>query len=257
MRAYLELVMVLNFLVDLVLLAAANRFAGLPKAPMRCVAAALVGAIYAGLCMLPELAFLGGALWRVVSLVLISLAAFGIQRRTFRAGALFVVMTMALGGIAMGVGEREYLYVALGALALSVMCTVPFAPDGGGQLYAEVELWFGQRHVKLLALRDTGNRLTDPITGQSVLVTDAAAAMTLLRLTQEQLRHPVETVASGHIPGLRLIPYRAVGQSCGMLVAVRLDRVRIGEWEGSRLVAFAPEGLGEEGTYRALTGGYA
>ena len=104
-----------------------------------------------------------------------------------------------------------------------------------------------------LPRRGRGNRLTDPVTGQSVLVADDRSAQTLLGLTRQQLRSPVETVASGAVPGLRLVPYRAVGQAAGLLVAIRLDKVRIGKWEGSSLVAFAPEGL--DGNYRALTGG--
>ena len=59
------------------------------------------------------------------------------------------------------------------------------------------------------------------------------------------------------LPGLRLIPYRAIGVAGGLLLAVRLEGVRIGNKNADTLVAFAPEGLGGNGTYRALTGGMA
>ena len=65
----------------------------------------------------------------------------------------------------------------------------------------------------------------------------------------------VETVATGQYPGLRLIPYRTIGQSAGFLAAMRMENVKIGKWQGSRLVAFAPAGLDAEETYQALTGG--
>ena len=231
--------------------------AGLPKRPGMCLAAAAIGGVYGGICMLPGMDLWGGTIWRIGTLALMSVTAFGFRQGAFRAGALFIVLTMALGAVAAGFADGDPAFGVIGTLAISVMCMVGFSDGGGQKDYTEVELWAGDRSVKLLALRDTGNRLTDPVTGQSVLVADAAAAMTLLQLTKEQLRHPVETVAAGFVPGLRLIPYRAVGQSCGMLVAVKLPRVRVGDWQGSGIVAFAPEGLGEEGIYRALTGGYA
>ena len=118
-----------------------------------------------------------------------------------------------------------------------------------------VELSWGGKRERLLALRDTGNTLRDPVTGQSVLIVDAAAAWRLLGLTRQQLQKPVETVAAGEFPGLRLIPYSTVGQSNGMLAALRMENVMIDQWRGSTLVAFASAGLDAEGGYRALTGG--
>jgi len=102
-------------------------------------------------------------------------------------------------------------------------------------------------------LEDTGNCLRDPVTGASVLVVGAQAARLLTGLTQQQLRSPLTTL--GTIPGLRLIPYRTVGTGAGLLLAMRFQNVRIGSWQGSTLVAFAPEGLEMGHPYQALTGG--
>jgi hypothetical protein len=77
-------------------------------------------------------------------------------------------------------------------------------------------------------------------------------ARQLTGLTLTQLQKPAENI--GSLPGLRLIPYRAVGQSSGLLLALRLPCV-IGTWKGNSLVAFAPEGLSPDGAYQALTGG--
>ena len=116
-----------------------------------------------------------------------------------------------------------------------------------------MELNYGDQKVKLTALQDTGNTLRDPVTGNSVLVVAGTVAQRLLGLTESQLRNPVESV--GTVPGLRLISYRAVGQPGGMLLALRLPQVKIGKWQGSSLVAFAPDGLSVDGSYQALTGG--
>ena len=252
---YLYPVMLISFLVDLLLLLAANRLTGCPPALGRCLLAAMAGGVYSGACMLPALGSLGSTVCRMAVLGLLGAVAFGPNRRGISRCALFVFLNLALEGAAAGLGKDGLWPVLAAVAAVLGLCAAVFYTGRPGQELVEVELSRGEKHTAMLALRDTGNTLKDPVTGQSVLITDHRSAETLLGLTREQLHSPVETVASCVIPGLRLIPYRAVGQRSGMLVAIRLNRVRIGTWKGSALVAFAPEGLGESGTYRALTGG--
>ena len=68
-------------------------------------------------------------------------------------------------------------------------------------------------------------------------------------------RQPLKTLMCRPVPGLRLIPYRAVGQAGDMLLAMRFDGVKIGSRMQSAVVAFAAEGLGRGDVYQALTGG--
>lgn len=252
---YLYGVMILNLLVDLLLILAANRLAGCPPSPFRCLLGAMLGGLYSGACMLRGWGFLGNPLCRVVVLVGVGLTAFGLSAYVLRRCALLVFLSLALEGVAMGSGGDNAASLLTGTAAVLVLCFLGFRRGSFSQELVEVELAKGEKSTVMLALRDTGNALRDPVTGKSVLVADHQSAATLLGLTRQQLLSPVETVASGVVPGLRLIPYRAVGCSGGMLVAIRLDQVRIGKWRGSTLVAFAPEGLGGNGTYRALTGG--
>jgi len=255
MEIYLDLVILLNFLVDFFLLKGANRLAGFPDITGRIVFAACVGGIYGGICLLPGFRFLGSFLWRITALAVISLIAYGWGMGTLRRGILFLLLSMAMGGIAIGLGNGSFLGVAGAAAAVGAMCVLGFRGKVFGREYVPVELAYGGKSLRLLALRDTGNTLTDPVTGQSVLVIDAKAAEHLLGLSASQLGDPIEAVRAAVIPGLRLLPYRSIGKSAGMLVALRLEKVRIGEWEGSALVAFAPHELDGEGTYQALTGG--
>lgn len=257
MLIYLDLVAALNFLVDFFLLLAANRLSGFPTALGRTAAAAGLGAVYAGACLLPGFHFLGNTLWRVVCLVLMGCCAFGWGKSAFRRCVLFVLLSMALGGVALGLGNSSFAGLTVSAALVALFCLLAFRGKVGSAEYVTVQLHYGSKTKKIIALRDTGNTLCDPVTGQAVLVVGADVAQELLGLSAAELAAPVETVASGIIPGLRLIPYRAVGSSCGMMVALRLEKVIIGKQSGSRLVAFAPEGLDREGTYQALTGGAA
>ena len=47
-----------------------------------------------------------------------------------------------------------------------------------------------------------------------------------------------------------------MGQTAGMLLAVRLDKVMINGQRAGDLVAFAPNNFGKTEAYQALTGGF-
>lgn len=252
MPIYLDLVILLNFLVDLLLLLGTNRLAGYPAGVGRAALAAGLGGIYGGACLLPGFSFLGSTLWRVVSLGLMGAIAFGTECGALRRCVLFVLLSMALGGVALGLGSGSFLSLVAAAAAVSLLCVLGFQGKAGKR-FVPVVLQFGENRIKLTALHDTGNTLRDPVTGESVLVAGAEAARVLLGLSAQALAEPVETVASGAVAGLRLIPYRAVGREAGMLAALRFPEARIGGKRRSVVVAFAPEGLGNG--CEALIGG--
>lgn len=255
MTVYLDLVVMLNFLVDFLLLIGTNRLCGFPIRIGRMLAAAALGGIYAGMCMLPGFRFLGNLLWRLVSLVLITVIAFGWNRSAVRRGVLFVLLSMALGGIALGLGDGGFGMLLAAAAGVCLMCLIGFRGRAGEREYVTVKLTHGSKTRALTALRDTGNTLTDPITGESVLVVGAEIAEELFGLTQKDLQAPVETMASWGISGMRLIPYRAVGQPAGMLLGVRMDEVVIGKQKYGGIVAFAPQVFSKGEEYQALAGG--
>lgn len=254
MTVYVDGVMGLNFMVDFLLLVGTNRLAGHPTELRRILPAAVLGGIYGGMCMVPGFRFLGSILWRLVSLGLMGVIAFGFHRGVIRRVMLFVLLSMALGGIAMGLGTGGFLTLILAAVALSLLCTLGFQGKLG-MVCVPLELSHKGKRIKLTALRDTGNTLRDPVTGEAVLIVGSEAALQLLGMTKQEVASPVETLASGKYSGLRLIPYRAVGQSSGMLIAMRLDEVKLGGVRTNTMVAFTAEGLSGAEEYQALAGG--
>ena len=255
MLVYMDLVLILNFLVDYLLLLGTNSLSGFPLCFARSALGAAIGSLYALGCMIPGFAFLGNLLWRIVCLVLISMTAFGLNRSAVRRGAVFVLLSMALGGLACASNQNNAGMLILCALALFLLCRISFPNSIGQEEYVNVELSHNDKKLKLVALRDTGNLLRDPVTGETILVAGADVGRQLLGLTDEHLAHPVETMASGVIPGLRLIPYHGVGQPGGLMLALRFQNARIGDSYKSPLVAFAPNVLGRGKVYRMLTGG--
>ena len=255
MTGYLDGVVVLNFLIDFLLLMGAGRLCGYPAKIGRCMAGAALGATYAAGCLLPGFYFLGNILWRIVSLAVMAVIAYGLSKIAFRMGVVYTLLSFALGGAVSVMDNGGTLGILGAAGLLAGLCCFGFRGKIGGTTYIPVELEYQRKRIRLMALRDTGNTLRVPITGGEVLVIGADAAGELTGLTQAQLRNPIDSL--GTIPGLRLIPYHSIGNEGGFLLALKLQNVKIGSWKGSSLVAFAPEGLNSEGTYQAVTGGVA
>lgn len=255
MAVYIDLVMILNFLVDFLLILGTNRLSGFPPGVKRGALAAVLGAVYSGACMLPGFHFLMNTLWRLVSLALMGVIAFGWNKSALKRCGLFVLLSMALGGVALGLGGGSFWMLLFAAGAVWLLCRVGFGGSVGQREYVPIRIRHQGETVSVIALQDSGNTLRDPVTGESVLVVGAEIANRLTGLTRAQLQSPLETLAAKAVRGLRLIPYRSVGQPGGMLLAMRFSDVSIGSRSGSAIVAFAPEAVGKGECYQALTGG--
>lgn len=245
MRLYLLPVMGVCFGVDGLLLAGTAKLSGEHVRWGATALAALLGAAYGGACLLQEA--LGAPLWRLVSLLVMGVTAFGFDRAALGRTALFLVLNMAAGGLSLAMGEEKAL---LAAIVVCLLCLLALGGRPGRTVPVSLR-WRGQAE-DITALRDTGHSLCDPVTGEQVLVVSAQVAGRLFGLDQEQLKDPVQTMTCGSLPGLRLIPYNGVGGK-GLLLGMRLPDVQVGKARGSMVVAFAPTQFG--GNYQALTGG--
>lgn len=245
MVVYLDAFVGLNFLVDLCLVLGVNRISGHPPGLGRAAAAAVLGGSYAGVCLLPGFRFLANGLWRAVSLGLMGWTAFGAGRSGWQRSMLFVLLSMALGGLAVcaDAGGWGIAVCAVGLAALSRM-----GLRGLGRQLIPVAVTYRGKTVRLLALVDTGNALRDPITGESVTVLSPEIGERL-GIAKEVLREPARNME----PGIRLIPARTVGGG-GLLAAVRCERITAGGTDAGCIAAFARECFGD-GEYQALIGG--
>ena len=255
MQVHMIAFFVVNFIIDYMLLLGTNRICGNPLKAGRCAVGAIIGSTYVTICMLPGFQFLQVLLWRIVSFCIIVVAAFGVSLNTLRRACVFAILSVAMGGIATGLDIQGTAALLIALLIVTVLCHIGFCNRLGSTKLLPVEIYFDSRKISVTALYDTGNTLRDPVTGRSVLIVDANIARELIGLQPEQLRDPVKTIAAAEVPGLRLIPYKTVGNSDGLLLALYIPVVKINKKMKNVMVAFAPEKLSGDGTYQALTGG--
>ncbi|MCF2676445.1 sigma-E processing peptidase SpoIIGA [Pseudoflavonifractor phocaeensis] len=278
---YVDTLFLLNVLVDYLLLLCAARLAGEPLKRLRFALGAVLGGGYAVAIFLPGLGFLERPACRLAAAVLMVLAAFWGSRRLGRQVLIFFALSCAFAGgvlaismmggqglslnrgvIYSGMDLKIVLLSAAGCYAvLSLLLQKAVRHTSfTGELKA-VRLELEDRTVELTALTDTGNTLTDPVTGQGVMVAEGERLLPLFAVSQrpsvQELRDPAGalerlTGAGGHF---RLLPYRAVGVDRGLLLAVRVDRAVVdGEDRGAMVVALSPTPVSDGGGYGALLG---
>ena len=237
----------LAFLVEWMLLLGAGRMWGDSPGILRCVAGALIGAVHTAACLLPGFRFLGSLFWRTVFAILAGWTAYG-----WKGGLVlrFALLRLGVSFLSEAVCKDHMAAAALAGAGLWFLCAT--ATEGG---CIPLELCREGKTLRLTALRDTGNTLRDPVTGEQVLVLSPEASCTLTGLTVQQLRSPLDTLKEHPIPGLRLIPYRAVGSS-GFLLGLRFPDARVDGKRRNVVAAFAPEGPGRGEGYQALAGGF-
>lgn len=245
------LVAFFSFLVGFLLILGTNRLLGQKTVILDGCLASALGSFQAAVCTVSGFAFLGQPLWRMVFLLLTAWVAFRQGGDRLRRGALFVLLQLAMGQIAMG-NVWPFL---MAAAAICLLCSTGLHPKESAGHMAQVQIHYGGKQVSLTALKDTGNTLIDPISGCRVLVVDSSVAFTLLGLSEQALAKPLETLAAHQVPGLRLIPYHTVGQPAGMLLAIRPERIILDGQAVAQVVAFSPHRLGNGQTFQALAGG--
>ena len=280
---YIDSLFLLNFVVNYLLLLAAARLAGEPLARLRMAGGAALGALYAAAVFFPHMGFLIHPLCKLGAAVVMLLVSFGGSRRLLRVSLVFFGVAAAFGGgifaltllggrgltLKNGIfySAMDLRLILLSAALCYVVLTLVFQRTARHTAAARelvpAVITLGERRVAITALVDTGNTLTDPLTGRAVMVAEGEKLTGLFPPGQapdaDALRNPVAAVEclTGELfrGRCRLLPYQAVGVECGMLLALRMDSVKVGgEDYGKILVALSPTRLSDGGGYSALVG---
>ena len=280
---YLDTLFLLNAVMDYLLLLCSARLAGEELNRPRMILGALLGGAYAAATVLPGMDLLLKPVFKAGAAVLMVVTGLGGSRRLLRQTVIFFALACAFGGGVLAVGlfggtglslggsvvysGMDIKIVLLSAAGCYVLFTLVLTRAGkhtvaAGEL-VRAQVRIADREVNLTALVDTGNTLTDPISGRAVMVADGAALLFLFPKgegpDEQALEAPDQALGrlnTGRFRGrFRLLPYRAVGVECGLLLAVRPDSVRLeGRELGPMLVALSPTPVSDGGSYRALVG---
>lgn len=280
---YVDSVFLLNAVMDYLLCLVTARLAGIPLRRKRYLFSALAGGVYAVMVFLPGCEFLSAAPVKLAAGVLIALVAYGGEEAFLRLTLLLFAISCAMAGCVLALGlvtgyavpvingifytDMNGIVLLISATAIYLVLTVVFRAAAKHSVAGEllpVQISVGGKIAELAALWDTGNGLRDLVDGRPVLIlAPGVLDMVLPRnimplLTPKRLQFPTELMAPlmAAAPELRprLMPYRAVGTTGGLLVSIELEWADINGERVDRLrAALSPTSLGVG--YTALWGG--
>ncbi len=237
MIIYGEYLFLENFITGVILLFFTGKIVGEMPTGLRIFLCGIFSGIYAFVLFLP----MGGIislLGKCAFSLLISFAAFRWKgwKRTLQNGAVFIGTTILYGGIAIAL-LTSFSWTGVTAAAGVYLPPVTYLTVTAAAVVAALFLWFLLNLMKekkmekrftaeviliadgkkwsMMGFIDSGNLLTDPITGNPVCIIERKQADLLL----ESIGTPERRYT--------LIPYRAVGTDHGILEGYRFDEIHI------------------------------
>ena len=279
---YIENILFLNWIIDYFLLLGTAGFAGAPLYRGRFAVCSAVGALYAVAVFLPQFALLSCFPIRILFGVIMALAAYWPQQKRWHLIALFHLLSGALAGGVLAISTASVRFDSLISNIYYMRITWPILLATAAIMYLLLRMIFRQsaRHGKgdlmivtasiqhhqrqFTALYDTGNTLRDPVSGKAVLVLEQKALQgfwpssveTILRASNSPEEKMVRLYHEGVGTDFTLLPFRSVGVSSGLLLAVRSDYIKIGKTTyPNTLIALCDGPVSDGGNYQALWGG--
>ena len=256
---YADSLFALSVFTDYLLCLVTARFCSLRLKRGRYLLAAALGGVYAVAVFLPGCAWMAHPLCELCAAGLMGLVAFGGEEKLFRCLAAFLAVSASFGGAAWAVALRRgsrpapdlrlLIAVFLGSYALLTLLSHT-RHRRAREHRTTVTLTLNGRQSAFTALEDSGNCLSDPITGDRVLLACPAALRPLFPGQEALLdQGAVELVSCEALPcRFRLLQCASVGGPA-LLAAFRPDTVTVDGEKRTLLVAIsdAAKGDGFEG----------
>ena len=285
---YIDMLFLVNFLLDFIVLWATARLAQIRVSPWRLAGGACLGALYSVLVLLPGLERLSTfELKFLVSLVMLLSVFAPVSWKKFGQALLFFyLVAFTMGGAvfgfvyfitgsniskALGSFTMDYLWLIVAVITAGLLGKygMPYLKKSLLQdlLKVPLEITVQGRQLKIYGLVDTGNQLVDPVTGMPVIIVEYSVLSPLLPPQLKELvsgggEFNLSKLADvvpeeGTVPPFRVIPFTTIGKRHGLLIGFRPDEVTV--YVGDRkirkrdvIIGIYNMRLSPRGTYRAL-----
>lgn len=261
MTVYIDVLFIINFAVNYVLLLITGRLMRHRINKARVFAAAMGGALYACFMFFPQIKFLYGFIFKILASFVLVLGAYGIKSivMSIKNAVVFYLSSFVFGGVTLavfyftdaglkygGALNNGIFYFNLPWKILFLSCALSYAAvklaffiyrRDKKLTYEKVTVAISENFVHLNALVDTGNLLSDPITNSPVVVVELEGIKELLpqklvKLFKDKnetdLQMVSEAVKNTELEKrLRMIPFSSLGEQNGIMLGFKPDFVKI------------------------------
>lgn len=236
MYIYIDVLIITNIYANFFLLKTTARLAHLYLRNGKCILAALVGSLFSLIILLPPLNTALLLMIRILSAALMIIVAFSGKPicELYRTGLIFFFVCFIFAGMEYGLSvlsesqnmlwNNSTLYVNISLLTLVISTIVSYGAisffryylDSGNSMDQSFTLIITQNNktIKINAVGDTCNNLTDSFTGKPVIVCGKKSVETLFNAGETEKILSKENTE--HISGWRLIPFSTISDE-GMM----------------------------------------
>lgn len=251
---YADVLLILNIYVTYFLLLAAAKLTHSAFKMSRCITASVTGSLFSLTILLPQLDTLAMLLIKLVSASVIVIVCFGLKEpaHTLRLIAYFFVVNFIFAGIMLGIYftfkpafmsvNNMYLYidfdlavlVVCTAIAYILICAVRSVMDKSTHAYGNytVRITLGEKNIKLPAIPDTGNFLSDTISGKPIIICSYESISELVEVPVLTAESDLSSyICCSNIKGIRFLPFSTVSEN-GVIPVFPADDITITDETG-------------------------
>ncbi len=287
MTAYLDLIILENLIMNLIILYTTGTLLNKKINKKRLLLSSIIGTIYVfSLCFKLSNIVLNVSKF-IMGLVLVKIC---FKSRSYRAlikeTAIYFFSSFIYAGCALGFlhivkpkvvyivngiiigGEYIFEIVGLSAIVCFILIKVCMKLIklkyylNKKNMIVNMELYNNNKSIKIKTFIDTGNLLTDPISHDPVIIVYKEKVRALFdNKVLERIDSLIggDLINEGNNYGLRAIPFSSVGENNGIIIACRIDKIKL-EYQdeineiNNVLIGFYNEALSKNDKYSALIG---
>ena len=236
---YLDVFFMINFIMDYMIILITSRIAKVKKKRIRQLAGAGCGALYSVIVIKP----LTNHLFKITFVNILIAAVMVLISFGFTSASVYIknvfllfVVSFTMSGIinylyystVIGkyvrnvlsgnsnkvVNARKFILVSvLAYILLSAIVRIIFSVRKDMELYYDVKITFRGKSVVVRGLYDTGNGLTEPVSGKMVHIAEYKILKPLLEGDEKAKEN------------IYVIPFRSIGEEDGIMYGIRMDEM--------------------------------
>lgn len=250
---YADILFIINFTVNYVLLSFTGKIMAYQKENNRKIIASVIGALYSCFIFFPSLSILYTIISKVIFSLVITYLAFRSKSPILliKTTAVFYISSFMLGGITMGLFFVTGIYkktIAItnnGVIYFNLPWKILFISTAVSYILIkiisgiikqrklspkkEIRINYHQKSTSVIGMVDTGNKLSDPVSKKPVIVCEIGAIKDIL---PQNMINIFEKNSSDNLDiqykkgeNIRIIPYKCIGKENGIMFGFLSDSI--------------------------------
>ena len=248
MTIYLDIIFVENILMNyiilfatLVILKVKNKWQ-----QIRLLVSGVIGSAYAIIVYLDILSIYSGITAKVILSIVMVYVAFNPQsiKQLFKQLLIFYLISFIFGGCTFAliyfirpenVQMRNGVFVgmypikvaiiggAIGFIITQIAFKINKNKLNTKNTIFDIQIYYEDKTINIKALLDSGNMLKDPVSEIPVIIIEKEIMYKIMKGDDAEANYDIQN----YISKIRMVPFMSIGKENGMLVGIRLDKIKI------------------------------